>query len=297
MSSRNLDGCVTPRAKDGFTLIELLVVIAIIAILAAMLLPVLAKAKLQAQGTYCLNNVKQLNYGILMYVHDNRDYLPGNDWTQERLDNCSSNWMSGWEEISVPNTIDNTNFGLFMDGRFAAVGPYFKSQRIAQCCADKALCQIGSSTYPLCRNFSMNVFVGYQNKADTSEGRQAFNKLSQIGGQAGGGSGIVFGPAKCMLLIDEKDTSIDDGEFLISESTRTQMANLPADYHGGSGEISFADGHAELHKWINLPGVKLPGGVITIPKENFLSVSLGNPDLLYLQTIMTYSIDGTPPGQ
>src|SRR5579859_4315970 len=86
-----------PRARLGFTLIELLVVIAIIAILAAMLLPALSRARLKAEGAQCENNLRQLELGWLMYAHDNRDYLPGDKWQDEanHIPNAG-NWITGW---------------------------------------------------------------------------------------------------------------------------------------------------------------------------------------------------------
>jgi prepilin-type N-terminal cleavage/methylation domain-containing protein/prepilin-type processing-associated H-X9-DG protein len=291
-------------SKEGFTLIELLVVIAIIAILASLLLPVLAKAKLQACATHCINNLHNVQLDWIMYTGDFRDGTPGNLWTQEKLDVCSSNWMSGWEEIGDANTIDNTNFQLFMNPLLASMGPYVKNPMIFQCCADQSLCQEGATLWPLCRNFSMNVFMGYQNvpdAGDISAGFQIFPKMSSIGGQTPG-TGLVFGPSQAMVFIDEKDTSIDDGEFLIQELTTDQMANLPANYHGGAGEVTFADGHVELHKWINLPGIQLPAGVQNWSsgsgKENFLAVTPPNADLLWLQQHMSYSVTaGVLPGQ
>src|SRR5271169_2984213 len=100
------------QPKHGFTLIELLVVIAIIAILAAMLLPALTKAKLKAQGVHCLGNLRQLELGWLMYAHDNRDFLPGDKWQDEasHVPN-DGNWITGWLTPlnGGANNTDNTN--------------------------------------------------------------------------------------------------------------------------------------------------------------------------------------------
>ena len=111
------------RRREGFTLIELLVVIAIIAILAAVLLPVLSKAKLKAQGIYCINNLKQLQLAIIMYTSDNQEKFPENPGAGTSLQSWVAGVMS-WDNVIQPN-LENTNVSLLTQGD---IGPY-----VSQC--------------------------------------------------------------------------------------------------------------------------------------------------------------------
>jgi type II secretory pathway pseudopilin PulG len=107
----------------------LLVVIAVIAILAALLLPALSFAKLQATGVHCLNNLKELQVDWFMYAGDNKDCIAGNVWTEE-ASHSPSNWLSGWEDAPEPDDPDNTNTALFMNVQYAQLGPYVQSPNL-----------------------------------------------------------------------------------------------------------------------------------------------------------------------
>ena len=231
------------RRRVGFTLIELLVVIAIIAILAAMLLPALSKAKLKAQYISCVNNLKEFSRSLVMYAGDNKDCIVPN-WAGD-----SRAWINGaiGTVSSLPGT---TNLLALKQGLLYAYNP---NPGIYQCPA-ATVGPPGLLNVRMVRNYSLEGRMGGADASD--EAHYGASDTSSVLGpsypQYKRLSAIQHpGPSSAITFVDESIQTIDDGYFAVNSST-SFWQNSPTARHGRSGVFAFADGHAEGWRWVSL---------------------------------------------
>lgn len=242
-----------PAVPSGFTLIELLVVIAIIAILAAVLLPVLSRAKIRAQEAQCINNLKEMQTGAIMYAQDNSDYMLPNAPSPGAPSGAKS-WC-GLETESWNNSDANTNWEYY---NTSILGQYMSTQvGVYHCPGDN----VPSANGLRLRSYSMNGQMGDMYCASLAEvdnpGVEAFIKLTDLNGK--------FSPSSAFVFCEENACSLDDGwlqmaSTVAAASTWKYYPNVPGSYHGDVCGFSFYDGHVEAHRWLT---GDLPGYIIT----------------------------------
>jgi prepilin-type N-terminal cleavage/methylation domain-containing protein len=218
------------RWQRAFTLLELLAVIATIAILAALLLPVLSRAKIKAQQTTCLSNLRQQGYGWSMYAADDNGKL-----VQSYPTNNPNAWVQG--DMTKPAEAGNAD--LLRQG---ALYPYNRDVSTYHCPADAGVA-INGATVPTVRSYSMNCFMGERDPSLAPIPATADGYVLYFAKEAD-----LRRPAEMWVLLDEDERSINDGFFITDPTARVwyDFPAISAHRHNYSYGLHFADGHSEI---------------------------------------------------
>jgi prepilin-type N-terminal cleavage/methylation domain-containing protein/prepilin-type processing-associated H-X9-DG protein len=269
--------------RRGFTLIELLVVIAIIAILAGLLLPALAKAKQKAWAIECISDRKQTILAAVLYADDNQDH-----WVPNQP-GITPAWVAGGMDWIASNT-DNTNLAQLVNPSVSVMGPYIKNYKCFLCPADPSKVQGEGARV---RSISMSQSVGTiysTGQAVTGQwltGNYTGNSPQNVWHTYGKGSDMVdLTPSLLWVFCDEHPDSINDPMLAVQMAYTGPFATIidyPASYHNGAGGFAFADGHAEIHKWVGQtiqPPIVIPGSNIG---NHSNPAGDSAPDVLWLQ--------------
>ncbi len=262
------------KAGRGFTLIELLVVIAIIAVLAALLLPALSKAKQQGQKIACISNLRQMQVAWQLYADDHNGWLPRNDGGGQdagRFD-FKYAWTAGWLYYEANNP-DNTNAWIMLNNPFGTIGQYTQNPGIYKCPSDKSWAMNGGQRHNRVRSYAMNSLMGSKHLSyyDSKSHYWVYWRQEDLGKAPPLSQHFVF--------IDEHEDSINDGLFHVGVNSQNVLGwiDWPGTRHNQSANISFADGHVETISWQDVRTLK-PVRRVALKTEQ----TPNNPDVTWL---------------
>ena len=234
------------QSKSGFTLIELLFVIAIIAILAAMLLPALASAQAKAQKIACMNNIRHLGTAWAMYNGDNNGSIPS-CWPFDP--NTGVINLNAWV-LGVVTTVNLPGFGVVDLGVLDCTNnnalargtlfPYLQSYAVYRCPRE----QRAVAGVPVVRSYSMNNWMNGEPFASASDNLDTAHRLFLK-------DSSITSPAQLYVFLDEDDSTINDGMFVVYMNPAQGLQDEPSHRHQTGYPLAFADGHSEVFKLFN----------------------------------------------
>jgi hypothetical protein len=220
----------------GFTRLELALVIVALVIIFLLLLPSILNHMPRPwpkppAGTQCLNNLRALSIEWFMYAEDNKGALVGNAPYVSLATVPTNNWVAGVMDWSTSS--QNTNTSLLLA---TGLGRNVRSAQAYHCPNDRSVSAAG----PRVRSYSMNAFVGDTGSGPSLAGWKQHLKMTQL-----------RSPASVFVFVEEHANSIDDGSFSNDPRSTNAWKDLPASNHSGSSGFAFADGRAEMHRWLD----------------------------------------------
>jgi prepilin-type N-terminal cleavage/methylation domain-containing protein/prepilin-type processing-associated H-X9-DG protein len=227
------------RKLQAFSLIELLVVIAIIAILAALLLPALSRARAQALQAACAGNLRQLNIASSLYTSDYSDRLVPNGFGLPEDSEHTRLWVLGGEHVQ-PAAF--TNVALLTARSNALFASFIETPAVYNCPADRLKIPVGNVLQRKVRTYSLNSWMAWTapDGAFASDRWKTFYKHSDL---------AAANPSQMLSFVDGAPDSVCFPAFVVLMSHNAFFYHFPSADHGGRGNLTFADGHLEAHRW------------------------------------------------
>jgi type II secretory pathway pseudopilin PulG len=267
--------------RAAFSVVELLVVIAVIAILISLLMPTLAKGKARASGVRCVSNNKQMMLAWQMYTDESDGKLLFASADSNDPQTRAATWVTGTLDFWPAN---RSNWDVEEDIKKSPLWPYCGSPEIWKCPADTSGVWVHGRFYPRVRSLAMSLWVG--GFGGTVAGFYGYNfriyrHLNDV---------VDPGPSQTWLFMDQREDSINMGNFVTvmhgwpdAPGQMRFIEDFPASYHHRAAGISFFDGHAEIHRWVDprtMPPLRKGTNVLqmrgVVPSPN-------NADIRWLQ--------------
>jgi prepilin-type N-terminal cleavage/methylation domain-containing protein/prepilin-type processing-associated H-X9-DG protein len=272
---RGRELCAVQEREDGFTLIELLVVIAIIAILAALLLPVLSKAKAKAYQAQCLSNQRQLGIAWHLYTDDNSGtYVPNGYALQAPAADVNLMWVMGTEHFR-PDAF--TNIDYLINPHYALFANYLRNPAIYRCPADRIPAPVGTGE-PRVRDYSLNGYFNWQYPLLSFDSKDDPNYINFVKTS----DSAPYDSSRLFTFTDTAPYSVCYGAFVVfMGGGNTFFWHRPTVEHTGSGVVSYADGHVEGHRWTS-PTTPTDARNTSSDGDHFM-IDAANTDLVWLQ--------------
>ncbi len=226
----------TSGPSDAFTRKDLVAVIAMVCVFFALSLRLVANTGGRSNATVCMDNLQRLTRAWAQFADDHQGALPASASNGGTL----QSWVMGWLDFS--SSSDNTNTINLLRSQ---LGPYVKDAGVYRCPSDQSQVTMGGAKFSRVRSYSMSGAMNDSTSTWISPAYRIFTRMSDIYNPP---------PSACFVFIDEQVNSINDGLFALtmpSGPATTVMVDFPAARHDRVGTLSFADGHVELHRWVD----------------------------------------------
>jgi len=267
-------GCSPSIASKGFTLIELLVVIAVIAILAALLLPVISRAKAKAYRTQCISNLKQISTTWHIYTDDNNGWLVANGYATRPPPDTVKLWVMGDEHIH-PEAYTNRDY--LLSSQFALFADYLRGPDIYKCPADRTTVSFSGQSFRRLRDYALNSNMAWANPSGANPANPSCYSFQKVSDFAPVNASQIY------TFVDTAPSSVCFSAFVVYMGNTGLFWHRPSVEHDNSGTLAFVDGHVEVHRWRDPNTIRLAQDPGNGDGNHFATVKSANQDLVWLQ--------------